>query len=58
MNIRRAAHRPMTLAALAEELDAKVDSLEKAASRRPKVFTKVHDDDGIYRLALVERRVS
>ena len=49
---------PQTLITLAEALEAKVDSVEKAAKRRGKVFTKVPGNDGVYRLALVERRVS
>ena len=50
---------PQTYAQLAESLgDAKVDSIVKATNRKTKVFTKVAGDDGVYRLALVERRVS
>ena len=52
------AHRPMTLAALAEELEANVGSLDKAAKRKSKVFTRVDGDDGVARIALLERRVS
>ena len=48
---------PQTYAQLAECLDAKVDSIEKATKRKTKVFTRVPGDaDGVYRLALVERR--
>ncbi len=47
-----------TLARLAEDLDAKVDSVEKAAKRKADLFTRLTGDDGVYRLALVERRVS
>ena len=43
---------------LAEALEAKVDSVEKAAKRKDTVFTKVAGSDGVYRLALVERRAS
>ena len=49
---------PQTLVQLAEGLDAKVDSIVKATNRKTNVFTKVPGDDGVYRLALVERRVS
>ena len=49
---------PMTIARLAEEIGAKVDSIEKAAKRKSNVFARVHGNDGVYRLALVERRVS
>jgi len=45
-----------TYAALATELDAKVDSVIQAA-RRSSAFTKItNTPDGIHRLALVERR--
>ena len=47
---------PQTFARLAQGLDAKVDSVEKAAKRKTNVFTKVSGNDGVYRLALVERR--
>jgi hypothetical protein len=49
---------PQTLAAIADELDAKVDTVEKAVKRKSQVFTKVSSEDGIYRIALVERRVA
>ena len=49
---------PQTLIQLAEGLDAKVDSIEKATKRKTKLFTRVPGNDGVYRLALVERRVS
>ena len=49
---------PQTYAQLAEDLDAKVDSIIKATTRKTKTFTKVAGDDGVTRLALVERRVS
>lgn len=51
-------HRPMTLAALADDLDAKVGSIEKVIQRKKRVFTKVDGQDGIARIALLERRVS
>ena len=49
---------PRTLAALAEELGAEVDSVDKTVRRKPGLFTKVSGDDGIRRIALVERRAS
>ena len=50
---------PQTYAQLAKDLGAKVDSIIKATSRKTTTFTKVvGDDDGVSRLALVERRVS
>jgi len=50
---------PQTYAQLAESLgDAKVDSIVKATKRKGNVFTKVAGNDGVHRLALVERRVS
>ncbi len=52
------AHRPMTLAALAEDLDAKVASIDKAIQRKKNVFTKVDGQDGVARIALLERRIS
>ena len=47
---------PQTIVRLADALDAKPDSVEKAAKRKGKVFTK--SPDGVYRLALVERMAS
>ena len=35
------AHQPKTYAALADELDAKVDSVEAAVRRKPQVFTRI-----------------
>ena len=52
------SQRPMTSAALADELDAKVGSIEKAVQRRKTLFTKVDGHDGVARIALLERRVS
>ena len=50
---------PMTIAALADELSARPDSITKAAKRKTDLFTKVTNyPDGIHRLALVERRAS
>ena len=48
---------PMSFAELADELNAKVDSVIKAA-KRSDAFTKVSSTDGIQRLALVERRIA
>ena len=50
------AHQPLTYAAIAESLGAKVDSVEKAARRKRTVFTRVDGDDGVARIALLERR--
>jgi hypothetical protein len=47
---------PMTLATIAEQLGAKVDSVTKAA-KRADTFKKVLSADGVHRIALVERRV-
>jgi hypothetical protein len=47
---------PMTVFALAEELGAKPDSIDKAARRGQKTFTRVLGQDGIQRIALVEKR--
>ena len=47
---------PMTIAALAEQLQVKVDSVDKSARRlQGKAFTRVAGDDGVYRIALIER---
>jgi hypothetical protein len=48
---------PLTIARIAEELDAKTDTIIKAANRN-KAFTKVLSADGIQRIALVERRIA
>ena len=45
--------RPLTLAALADDLSAKVDSVEKAVKRRASIFTKVDGTDGVQRVALL-----
>jgi len=48
---------PMTYAGLAEELGAKVASIERAVQRsKGRTFTRVDGADGIARIALVERR--
>jgi hypothetical protein len=47
---------PMTIAAIARELDAKPDSIQKALNRGDKVFTCFPGKDGVDRWALLERR--
>jgi hypothetical protein len=49
---------PMTLVALADELGAKADSIDKAVRRGAGTFTKVLGQDGIHRIALVSRRTA
>ena len=50
---------PLTFAEIANELDGKLDSIVKAASRGVgTTFTKVLSPDGITRLALVERWIA
>jgi hypothetical protein len=49
---------PLTLAAISEELDAKLDSVIKAANRGERSFTRITGQDGIMRIALVERHVA
>ena len=51
-------HKPLTLAVLAEELGKSVDTVDKAVRRRPGLFARVPDDDGVTKIALVERRPS
>ena len=46
-----------TIAQLAEELDAKVDSVEKAL-KRGRQFTRIASTDGIQRWGVAERRVA
>jgi hypothetical protein len=47
----------LTIAAIAEELDEKVDSVTKAAKRGDgKLFIRVPGKDGVYRIGLVDRR--
>ncbi len=48
---------PLTLAALADEIDAKQDTLKKTIDRsKGRLFTRVSGADGVTRIALVERR--
>jgi hypothetical protein len=50
---------PQTIASLAADLDAPVDSIDKAVRRKSLVFTKVTGfQDHVTRIALVERRAS
>jgi hypothetical protein len=49
---------PLPIVLLANELDAKPDSVEKAARRGAQLFNRVQGQDGITRLALVEHRVA
>ena len=46
---------PLTYAQIAEELDAKLDSVIKAVNRA-KAFTKVSGRDGVQRIGLLERQ--
>jgi hypothetical protein len=52
-------HGPQTVAALAGELDSKVETIERVARGKGKsrsLFTRIPGSDGVTRLALVERR--
>ena len=49
---------PQTLARLAEDLGANVETLERTVRRKNGLFTRVPSDDGVTRIALVERRAS
>lgn len=49
---------PQTLATLADDLGASVDTLDRTVRRRSGLFTRVSGSDGIRRIALVERRAS
>ncbi len=46
---------PLTYLQLAEELDAKQDSIIRAVNRAGKQFTKVEGTDNVYRIGLVDR---
>jgi AAA domain len=50
--------RPLTLAALAEELNAKVDTIDKTTRRHCGVFTRVTGEDHVPRIALVTKEVA
>ena len=51
---------PRTIQEIAEELDAKADSVKKATSPRRKgsMFVQVAGTDGIVRIGLAARRVT
>jgi len=49
---------PLTLARLADELGANVDTLDRTVRRKSGMFTRVSDEDGVTRIALVERRTA
>jgi hypothetical protein len=49
---------PMTLARLADELDANVDTLDRTVRRKSGVFTRVPGSDGISRIALLARQIA
>lgn len=48
----------LTIAELANRLDAKADTVAVAAKRKPGVFQKVLGMDGIQRIGLAERRIA
>jgi hypothetical protein len=47
---------PKTLATLAEELSANVESLDREVRRKKHVFARIPGADGVTRIALLERR--
>jgi hypothetical protein len=47
---------PQTLAWLAEDLGANVDTIDRTVRRKTELFTRVPSDDGVTRIALVHRR--
>ena len=47
---------PLTLARLAKDLEANVETLDRTVRRRRDVFARVDGIDGVSRIALVERR--
>jgi hypothetical protein len=49
---------PLTIAEMATRLDAKADSVKKAATRNPAFTQVINFPDGVHRFALVERRFS
>jgi hypothetical protein len=51
-------HGPKTLAALAEELGEKLDTLDRTVRRKSGLFVRVPGEDGITRIALLDRRAS
>jgi hypothetical protein len=52
------SHEPKTLARLADELGATVDTLDRTVRRKSGLFTRVPSTDGVSRIALVESRVA
>ena len=50
------ATKSLKLVEIAEELSAPVDSVSKAVDPKKTVFTKVHGEDGVCRVALSENR--
>lgn len=50
------AHGPLTMASLAEDLGAKVETIERTVRRKDGLFMRVSSADGVTRIALVERR--
>jgi AAA domain len=48
-------HRPQTLVALQDELGAKIETIERLVRRHKTVFTRVPGNDGVHRVALLER---
>jgi hypothetical protein len=51
-------HGPQTLARLAEDLGANVETLDRTVRRKNGLFTRVPSTDGITRIALIETRVA
>jgi hypothetical protein len=49
---------PQTLATLAEDLGANVETLDRTVRRKTGLFTRVPGNDGITRIGLLERRVA
>jgi hypothetical protein len=49
---------PLTLARLADDLGANVDTLDRTVRRKGGLFTRVPSADGVTRIALVERRTA
>jgi hypothetical protein len=49
---------PQTLSALASELGANVESLDRTIRRKKELFTRINGDDGVTRIALLERRTA
>lgn len=56
--LKEAGGKPRTIAELAELTGAPKDTIEKTAKRHQTTFTRVSGEDGITRIALVDRRAS